>query len=498
MHRPTLTAFHDQQAGQATQSAGELYAEENSQAHIYKLPQCPVWSSGSTVDTRPPQFNEKDDEVLRSAVASNAPFAHIKAFMFTYRTDIDKEALESRARDINALWGREEDEVVRGFLATGKEPNHEFMTNLQKEWLPWRDLDTIRVRISYLKKNNPDGEAPQSEQRHGWNTRGDHLEPLGNTVAAPNHSNTDPYALLTGSVNQNFEQTSAGSAQTYPKDHPMNLHGFGTEALSTGGPARFQRHYTHNVQNKASGHLVDGLDYPDVNPLVFATKGPERGFDPNTTSAANDYYNNAPIDPGEYQHMGMLTEVFPQGQQYSDHNMPPYIARSPTAARNYPNAGLPPFQPAAATQSLAGLNTSSAPSYDSTQWAHQPTTPTVPGYPEQGSSNVSHEAGVVEDVRTASQLEKYVPEIKKQLAKNWSWQEVNAVYCPHYKYASMRDWLSRQGCKPWKRDQDRHLKIMRRNGYDWAQICWQLTGPPRTQEEVEARFRWLTGEASGE
>lgn len=493
MRWPTPIAFHGQQEGQFTQDIEGMYAVENSQAQIYNLAQSTVWSSGSTTNAEPPKFSHEEDRLLRNAVASNTPFPYIKAFMFPDRTDISTEALESRSREKGALWGKWEDDLVRQFLVEGKEPDHEFITTLQK-WLPWRALDTLRVRISYLKKKQSDGEVPQSEQPHGCNTQGDHLGPLGDTVDVLNHSNTDPYAFLTGGFNQNFEHTSAVSAQTYP-NYRMKLQGFGIEGSSTDGSARLQQHCTQNVQDNTSGHLGHDLDSSEIVPYVSLSEGPDGGFvDHNTISAAN-YYSNNPIDMGEYQGMDMSNEALPQVQQYSNRSMPPSVAGYPTAAPNYPSAGLPPFQLTAATQSLAGFNTSSAPSYDSVQWAPEPITPNEPGYPEQGSSNLSHEGGV-EDIRTAEQLEKYVTEIKKKVAQNWSWQDVNAAYCPHYNYFSMRDLLERRGCKFWKRDQDRQLTTLRRNGNDWAQICAQLTGPPRTQEEVEVRFQWLTGESS--
>lgn len=469
------------------QNVEGMYAVQNSQAQGYNLSHSPMWSSGSTTNTEPPKFSEDEDRLLHSAVASNTPFPYIKAFILQ-RTDISTEALVSHACKKGALWAEWEDDLVRKFLAEGKEPDHELITDLQK-CLPWRDHHTVRARVGYLKKQKLDGEVPQSEQPHGCNTQGDHLGPLSNTVAAPNHSDTDPYTLPTESVNRNFGHTSADSPQAYPNDRLMNLHGFGTVAISTDGPARFQQHHTHNVQDNTSGHL----------PFVSLLDGPAGGFVGHTTISAANYYNNnnPPIDQGEYQDMSAPNEAFPQAQQYSNHGIPQYDAGHPTAAPNYPRAGLPPFQPAAAIQGIAGFNTSSAPSYDSFQWANQPIPPDEPGHPEQGSSNVTHEASV-EDIRTAKQLEKYVPEIRRKVAQNWSWNQVNAVYCPQYNYFSMRDFLKRRGCQLWNRQQDRHLKILRRNRYDWGQICGQLIGPPRTEEEVEVRFRWLTGEGSSE
>lgn len=495
MRRPTPTAFHGQQAAQVTQDGEGMYAVENSQAQVYNLSHSPMWSSGSTMNTEPPKFSKEEDRLLRNAVASNVPFPYIKAFILD-RTDISIETLESRAREMNAFWGKEDDDLLSRLMVGRNESDHEFIANLQKDHLTlaWRDFNTLRVRISYLKKQKLNGEVPQSEQPHGCNTQGDHLGPRGNTVAAPNHSDTDPYAFLTGSVNQNFRHTSAGWVQTHPNDHLMNLHGFGTEAISTDGSARSQQHYTQNVQDNTSGYLVGDPDYLGFGPPVSLPEGLAEGFvDHNPISAVN-HYNNPPMDLGEYQDMGTPNEAFPEAQQYSNHGIPPYIAGNLTAAPNHPSAELPPFQPAAATQDLAGFNTSSAPSYDSVQWAHQPIPLNEPGYPEQGSSNVSHEAGV-EDIRTYQQLVKYVPEIKKKIAQDWSWKEVNAAYCPRYNYFSMRDILQSRGCKLWKPDQDSQLKMLRMNRYDWAQICGQLNGPPRTEEEVELRFQWLTRRA---
>ncbi|KAG6357411.1 hypothetical protein INS49_013288 [Diaporthe citri] len=147
MRRPTPNASHGQQAPQVTQDFERMYAVENSQARIYNLAQSLMWSSGSTTNTKPPELSDEEDRLLRNAVASSTPFPYIKSFVFLDRTDISTEALESRAREKGALWGNWEDYLVREFLAEGKEPDHELIAKLQ-EWLPWRDIDTLRARIS--------------------------------------------------------------------------------------------------------------------------------------------------------------------------------------------------------------------------------------------------------------------------------------------------------------------------------------------------------------
>lgn len=489
MRRSTPTAFHGQQA-EVTQNVEGIFAVENSEAQTYNLSRSPMWSSRSTANAEPPKFSEDEDRLLRSAIASNQRFSYIKAFIFPDRADISTQALESYARERGALWGEWEDSLVREFLAEGKELDHQLIINLQK-WLPWRDLHTLRVRVGYLEKNKLDEEVPRGEQAHDFNTQGDHFGTLDYTVAAPNLSDTNPYAFLFGNFNQNLGHTSAGSARTHPNDHLMNPHGFGIKAIPTDGSARFQQHYNHDVQDDTPGQPVNDPDYFGFGPPVSLPEGAAVGFVDHNTISASSYYNNNPTDLGEYQDMGTPNEAFHQAQQYSNHGIPPYVGGHPTAAPNYPNAGLPASQPAAATQGLAGFDTSSAPSYDSIQWAHRPIPSNEPGPPEQGGSNASHGAGM-EDIRNLEQLEEYVPEIKKKIAQNWSWHEVNAAYCPRYNYFSMRDSLQRRGCKLWKRDQDTQLEMLRMNGHDWAQVCGQLTGPPRTEEEVELRFQWLT------
>lgn len=222
-------------------------------------------------------------------------------------------------------------------------------------------------------------------------------------------------------------------------------------------------------------------------------------MDPDTISAAgiwNDYSDHL-MEPGAYQDMEMPTEAFFQGQEYSNHGIQSSFAGYTTAISNYPSTGLSSLRFAAATQSLADISTSPAPSYDSIQELHQPTPPNEPRTPDHAGSCAGRGASA-EAVDTGKLTEEQIPEIKRRLAQGWEWRQVNAVFCPNYNYSTMIGFLERRHCKLWKGGQDRHLKILRRNGYDWAQICEQLVGLSRTEDEVKTRFERITGVTSND
>lgn len=104
-----------------------------------------------------------------------------------------------------------------------------------------------------------------------------------------------------------------------------------------------------------------------------------------------------------------------QAQQYSAFYDQPGGPAYHVDRATYSRADQPPLQPVAVTQGLAYLNTSSAPTYEDAQAAHQPIFSIEPGDPGQGSSNAGRESGA-EDVRTLAQLWVYVPEIKERFA----------------------------------------------------------------------------------
>lgn len=113
----------------------------------------------------------------------------------------------------------------------GEESDPDFVTNLKSNWLPWRDVQTLRVRITHLKQKKPAGEFPNNEQPYDYTTQRNYFGLLGQPGDASNHSNTEPPALFPASVDQNFENPGAGSAQTDPNDQ-VSMNSFGHEAIS--------------------------------------------------------------------------------------------------------------------------------------------------------------------------------------------------------------------------------------------------------------------------
>lgn len=97
IHRPTHTAFQHAGPGQVTQGV-EKYRG-------YNLSQSSMGSHRTLATKAPGEFDKDDDEIIRTAVASDTPYPLMKAFLFPDRTDISSKSLESRAHKINALWG---------------------------------------------------------------------------------------------------------------------------------------------------------------------------------------------------------------------------------------------------------------------------------------------------------------------------------------------------------------------------------------------------------
>lgn len=176
-----------------------------------------------------------------------------------------------------------------------------------------------------------------------------------------------------------------------------------------------------------------------------------------------------------------------QIQQYSGFYDQPSSQAYPENTSKYPTAGPYSFQPAAITQSLADVNTSSVPRYGSAH-IYLRDAYNDPANPNPRSSYARHTANA--GYRT--QLEEHLPEIRTKLAQDWSWEQVRKEYCPGYRYDTMRQFLRTRGCSLWYHRQDLHLLDLQRMGLDWTRICDQLTGPQRTVEEAQDRFAWLT------
>lgn len=147
-------------------------------------------------------------------------------------------------------------------------------------------------------------------------------------------------------------------------------------------------------------------------------------------------------------------------------------------------------QTAASTQGLAGTSISSTPTSGDDSAAHPPVTPYTPGSLSQAQqrldNNAEHKRVLVEKL----------PEIKLKIAQNWTWGQVNAEYCKHYKYNTMHEFLRQRGCYLWSREQSDWLMAFQKEGHDWARISEMLPGPKRTPEEVEARFHYLEENSS--
>lgn len=224
IHRPTQTAFQNAEPGQVTQGVVKYRS--------YNLSQSSMGSHRTLATKAPGEFDKDDDDIIHTAVASDTPYPLMKAFLFPDRTDINSKSLESRAHKIDALWGKEEDEWLSCLMFKGNESDPEFVTNLQSNWLPWRDVHTLKVRITHLKSTKPTVETPHNEQPQDYTTQGNYFELPGHPGDAPNHSDTEPLALFPGSIDQNFEYPRAGSAQTDPNDQ-VSLNSFGNEAISS-------------------------------------------------------------------------------------------------------------------------------------------------------------------------------------------------------------------------------------------------------------------------
>lgn len=135
VHRLMPTAFQNATMKEVAQGVEELWPVSRSESQNYNLSQSPIGSHRSLSYHAPGEFNNRDDVLIRTAVTSDTPFSHMEAFLFTKRTDISIKSFKSRAHEIKALRGKEEDERLGCLMVKGNESDPGFLSHQLAEQL---------------------------------------------------------------------------------------------------------------------------------------------------------------------------------------------------------------------------------------------------------------------------------------------------------------------------------------------------------------------------